>query len=50
MRRYIKRDRFGGLRKKMEGLEIGEMSGGLEGWGQGGSTVEWSGELRVIDR
>ncbi len=38
----------------MEGLEIGEMGGGLEGWGHegggGGSTVEWSGELRVIDR
>jgi len=39
MRRYIKRDRFGGLRKRMEGIEIGE----LEGWGQGGinSGVEW---------
>ncbi len=43
MRRYIKIDRFGGLRKRMEGMEIGEVGGGLEGWGQGGvnSGVEW---------
>ncbi len=50
MRRYIIRDRFGGLRKRMEGLEIGEMGGGLEGWGQGGSTVEWIGAFRLILR
>ncbi len=50
MRRYIKRDRFGGLRKRMEGMErwVEDWRGrDMEG---GGSTVEWCGELRVIDR